>query len=139
MPTVTIAVNGLLENGDVFFSVDKNKPLTFSLGTSDLPPTVEEALETMKVGEVRKVKVTPEEGYGARQKDLLQTIENEELIKRLNPIPGMVVSLRANTDGEEQIIPATVLEVNEGSITVDYNHPLAGHDLTYELELLKKE
>jgi FKBP-type peptidyl-prolyl cis-trans isomerase 2 len=139
MPTVTIAVNGLLENGDVFFSVDKNKPLTFSLGNSDLPPTVEEALETMKVGEVRKVKVTPEEGYGARQKDLLQTIENEELIKRLNPIPGMVVSLRANTDGEEQIIPATVLEVNEGSITVDYNHPLAGHDLTYELELLKKE
>lgn len=139
MPTVTIAVNGLLENGDVFFSVDKNKPLTFSLGNSDLPPTVEEALETMKVGEVRKIKVTPEEGYGARQKDLLQTIENEELIKRLNPIPGMVVSLRANTDGEEQIIPATVLEVNEGSITVDYNHPLAGHDLTYELELLKKE
>ena len=139
MSTVTIAVNGLLENGDVFFSVDKNKPLTFSLGNSDLPPTVEEALEAMEVGEVRKVKVTPEEGYGARQKDLLQTIENEELIKRLNPTPGMVVSLRANKDGEEQIIPATVIEVNEGSITVDYNHPLAGHDLTYELELLKKE
>ncbi|MCK9174401.1 MAG: FKBP-type peptidyl-prolyl cis-trans isomerase [Desulforhopalus sp.] len=139
MPTVTIAVNGLLDNGEVFFSVNKKNPLTFSLGSSDLPPTVEDALEEMKVGEVRKVKVTAEEGYGARQKDLLQTIESEDLIKKLNPTPGMVISLRADKDGEEQSIPATVIEVNEGSITVDYNHPLAGHNLTYELELLKKE
>ncbi|MBM9519844.1 FKBP-type peptidyl-prolyl cis-trans isomerase [Desulforhopalus vacuolatus] len=139
MSTVTIAVNGLLDNGKVFFSVDRNTPLTFSLGNSDLPPTVEQALEEMKAGEVRKVKVTPVEGYGVRQKDLLQTIENKELIKRLNPAPGMMVSLRADKDGTEQSIPATVIEVNEDSFTVDYNHPLAGHNLTYELELLKKE
>ena len=134
--TVTIAVIGKLDNGEVFFDASNEKPLTVQLGNNDLPPSVESVIDTMSVGEMRKVRVTPEEGYGARQKDLLQTIDSEEMVKNLKPVPGMLLTLRAEKDGVEQNIPATVIEVNGTEVTVDYNHPLAGHSLTYDIVVL---
>ncbi len=90
----------------------------------------------MEIGETRKIRVPPEEGFGYRQKDLVQTIESDEIIKKLNPQPGMILSLKVNKDNTEQKIPATVMEVTSSAITVDYNHPLSGHHLTYDLTLI---
>lgn len=137
--TVLIAVTGKLDNGEIFYNVPENKPLSVTLGNSDLPPTLEAVITTMNPGESRKVRVPPEEGYGARQKNLLQTIDSQEMIDRLNPVPGMIISLKAEKDGETQSIPATVIKVEESVITVDYNHPLAGHHLTYDITLLDRK
>ncbi len=136
--TVLIAVVGKLDNGEVFYTVPEDKPMRVALGSNDLPPTVENALRSMNTGEVRKIRVPPEEGYGARQKDLLQTIDNQEMVNRLQPKPGMILSLKAEKEGETQAIPATVMSVEGSVVTVDYNHPLAGHHLNYEITLLKK-
>ncbi len=137
--TVLIAVVGKLDNGEVFYTVPADKPMSVSLGSSDLPPTVENALRSMNAGETQKIRVPPEEGYGARQKDLLQTIDSQEMVDRLQPKPGMILSLKAEKEGETQSIPATVMSVEGSVVTVDYNHPLAGHHLTYEITMLKKE
>jgi FKBP-type peptidyl-prolyl cis-trans isomerase SlpA len=134
--TVTLAFIGKLDNGDIFISMDEKEPLNTQIGNSDLPPTVEQELLKMTVGELRKVRVPPEEGFGPRQKDLLQTIDNQQMIDTLQPKPGMVLSLKIDKDGVEQKVPATVISVEGSQVTVDYNHPLAGHHLTYELKLL---
>jgi FKBP-type peptidyl-prolyl cis-trans isomerase 2 len=133
---VTIAFTGKLDNGEVFISVEEQDPLRTQIGNNDLPPTVEEALCQMTVGERRKIRVPPEEGFGPRQKDLLQTIDNQNMIDTLQPKPGMVLALKIDKDGVEEKVPATVISVEGSKVTVDYNHPLAGHHLTYELTLL---
>ena len=90
----------------------------------------------MTIGERRKIRVPPEEGFGPRHKDLLQTLDNQNMVDTLQPKPGMVLSLKIDKDGTEEKVPATVISVEGSQITVDYNHPLAGHHLTYELTLL---
>jgi FKBP-type peptidyl-prolyl cis-trans isomerase 2 len=133
---VTLAFTGKLDNGEIFISVEEQDPLRTRIGNSDLPPTVEEALLQMTVGEHRKIRVPPEEGFGPRQKALLQTIDNQNMIDTLQPKPGMVLALKIEKDGVEEKVPATVISVEGSRVTVDYNHPLAGHHLTYELTLL---
>lgn len=135
--TVVVAFTGTLDNGEVFYLVEKDEPMSLVLGESSIPPTLEDAVSKMTVGEKQKVRVPPEEGYGPRQKELVQTIDSPEMVKNLQPKPGMIVSLKANKDGEEHDVPATVIEVDGTKVTVDYNHPLAGHHLNYTIELLE--
>jgi FKBP-type peptidyl-prolyl cis-trans isomerase 2 len=137
--TVVLAVTGTLDNGEVFYTVEKDDPMRIVIGESSLPPTLEQTVCKMSAGETQKVRVPPEEGYGPRQKDLLQTIDNETLVNKLQPKPGMIVSIKATKDGEERDVPATVIEVEGTKVTVDYNHPLAGHHLNYSIQLLAIE
>jgi FKBP-type peptidyl-prolyl cis-trans isomerase 2 len=134
--TVTLAFLGKLDNGEIFISVQEQEPLQTRIGNSDLPPTVENELIQMTVGESRKIRIAPEEGFGPRQKELIQTIDSQTMVDALQPKPGMILSLKVDKDGQEEKVPATVISVEGSQVTVDYNHPLAGHHLTYELKLL---
>lgn len=134
--TVVLAFTGTLDNGEVFYTAKKDKPMSVNIGDSSLPPTLEDAVCKMSVGDTQKVRVPPEEGYGPRQKDLVQTIDSEAMVNKLQPKPGMIVSLKATKDGEETDVPATVIKVEGFNVTVDYNHPLAGHHLNYNIELI---
>lgn len=138
---VIICYVGKLDNGEEFATITKEEPFKAILGESELPPTLEEAIRGLKVGETTSVRVPPEEGYGPRQKLLVQEIENKEFIERVQPKPGLIITLNAQKeDGAEPVpVPATVMEVNGDIVTVDYNHPLAGHHLTYEVTLLDTE
>ena len=133
---VTLTFIGTLDNGEQFMVRDSEDPITITIGESDLPPSVENGIIGLMEGQTRKITVSPDEGYGARQKNLLQVINNKEIIERLNPRPGMIISLTAQRDGEDIQVPATVMEVNEDGILIDYNHPLAGHNLTYQITIL---
>lgn len=133
--TVTLTFIGTLDNGEEFMIRDESHPLTVTIGESDLPPTVENGLIGLKEGESRKIVVDPDEGYGPRQKDLLQTINNKDFIKRVKPKPGMIIHLNTTREGEDVKVPATVMEVSDESVVIDYNHPLAGHNLTYNVTI----
>ena len=91
--TITITYKGKLDNGEVFKSVDENSPFTLRLGNQELPPTVENALIGHSVGDTIKVRVSPEEGYGGRQKLLVQKINKKSLGDTIVPKPGMILSL----------------------------------------------
>jgi len=133
--TIVLAYTGSLGNGEIFVEVKDGA--TLSLGKSELPPTVENALIGMAVGESRTVRVSPEEGYGMRQKALLQTIRRENLPPSIVPKPGMVLGLNVVKSGVNVQVPATVMEVSGDTVLIDYNHPLAGHQLIYKLRPLR--
>ena len=133
--TVSLFYKGKLDNGETFQIVEKKEPLMVKIGNSDIPPTLEQTIMEMNIGDSRKIRVPPDEGFGVRQKDLVQVIDSKEMVKNINPKPGMILSLKVEKEGVEQKIPATVIEVADSKITVDYNHPLAGHHLTYHLTL----
>lgn len=134
--SVKLTFVGTLDNGQEFMVRDNSDPLTITVGESDLPPTIENGIIGLGVGEKSKLTVDFEEGYGPRQKSLLQTISNKEIIERLNPKPGMIVYLNTEREGQEVQVPATVIELNDEGLVIDYNHPLAGHNLTYEITIV---
>ncbi len=135
--TIKIIYTGKLDNGEVFKIVDEEAPLILKMGNHELPPTLESALVGLKAGQNRKVRVPPEEGYGERQKLLVQKISKQSLGDKITPKPGMILSLKVSKDGEEHQVPATVMKIENDTIEIDYNHPLAGHHLTYDVSILE--
>lgn len=133
--TIVLAYTGTLDNGEVFTEAPDG--MTIPLGQNELPPTVEKALIGMTAGESRTVRVPPEEGYGIRQKELLQTIGHNSLPPSIVPKPGMILGLNVVKDGVNVQVPATVMEVKSDTVLIDYNHPLAGHHLNYTLRPLR--
>ncbi len=134
--SVTLIYTGKLDNGEVFSSITEDQPLIAQIGNLELPPSLEEAILGMKIGDSTTVRVPPEEGFGIRQKKLLQTITSEEMIKKIKPTPGMILSLKVDKEGAEHQVPATVISVTGDEMLVDYNHPLAGHHLSYTVTII---
>ena len=134
--SVTLAFVGKLDNGTIFIEVTGENPLQVTLGQSELPPTVEMEIVGMQPGESKKIRVDPDEGFGPRLKDLLHEVPLKNFTDII-PAPGMLLSQTIERDGVEQQVPATIMEVTEEHVIIDYNHPLAGHHLTYELSVLQ--
>ena len=133
---VKISFAGKLDSGEVFMDVPPENPITITLGNSELPPTVENAVIGMKKGESKEIRVSPDEGYGHRTKDLLHEVPKKVFGDKIAPKPGMIVSQKIEKDGKQHEVPATVIEVKDQHVVIDYNHPLAGHHLTYSLTVL---
>jgi FKBP-type peptidyl-prolyl cis-trans isomerase 2 len=133
---IAIAFTGKLDNGEIFIEVTPDKPMTVKLGESELPPTLELGVIGLKKGEKKKIRVSPDEGYGPRLKNLLHELDKERFSNRIEPKPGMILSQKVERDGVEQQVPVTVIEVKDDKVVLDYNHPLAGHHLTYDLEII---
>lgn len=134
--TITITFTGKLDNGAVFIEVPSARPMKIKVGDSELPPSVEMAVVGMKKGESKKIRVAPDEGYGPRLKDLLHEVPRTTFADRIDPKPGMVLSQKVEKDGVEERVPVTIIEIRDDVVVLDYNHPLAGHHLTYELTVV---
>ncbi len=132
--TVKLHYTGKLNDGQVFDSSLKREPLEVKLGEGRLIPGFEKGLVDMKVNEKKTITIPKEEAYGDVQKELFQKIPNENLPKEIKPEVGMGL-MSKNPDGSERQL--RVADVKDGFIIVDANHPLAGQDLTFELELLE--
>lgn len=133
--TVTISFTATLETGEIVEQIKKEKPRSYTLGQGKLFPAVEITLLGMKSGTSRTVTIDPEDAYGTHHKDLVHTISRSNFGNKLNPKPGMILSLALEKDGQEHQVPATVISVNNEQVTVDYNHPLAGKKITYTILL----
>jgi FKBP-type peptidyl-prolyl cis-trans isomerase 2 len=137
--TVAISYTGKLANGQIFASATDAEPMIVTIGNNELPPSLESALVGMEVGGEKKVVLEPDEGYGPRMKDLTQTIDASVFNERIKPHVGLILSLKAEHEGVETMIPATIVQIDGSEITVDYNHPLAGHNLTYTVRIVRIE
>lgn len=131
---VKVHYTGKLTNGEVFDSSLEREPLEVQLGQGQLIPGFEKGLVDMEVNEKKTITIPKEEAYGEVQKELFHKIEKEQLPDSIKPEVGMGLVAR-NEDGTERQL--RVAQVNEDSIVVDANHPLAGQDLIFELELLE--
>ena len=132
--TVKLHYTGKLGDGQIFDSSLEREPLEVKLGEGRLIPGFEKGLVDMKVKEKKTITIPKEEAYGEVQKELFQKVPNENLPPEIKPEVGMGL-MSKNADGSERQL--RVADVKDDFIIVDANHPLAGQDLIFELELLE--
>lgn len=131
--TVKIHYTGKLEDGTVFDTSADGEPLEFTLGEGRVIPGFEEGVEGMEVGETRTISFPPDKGYGDHSSDLVFEVDRSNLPPDMDPEVGDQLALQS-ADGEK--VAVTVSETSESSVTLDANHPLAGQELTFEVELV---
>ncbi|WP_228851805.1 FKBP-type peptidyl-prolyl cis-trans isomerase [Aegicerativicinus sediminis] len=132
--TVKVHYTGKLKDGQVFDSSLEREPLEVTIGQGMLIPGFEKAIIGMEPNEKKTVEISKSEAYGEVHKELFHEVKKEQLPPDIKPELGMRLSSRSN-DGQEHSF--TITEVREDSIIVDGNHPLAGKDLIFELELVE--
>ena len=131
---VRVHYKGKLSNGQEFDSSFEREPLKVELGKGQLIPGFEKGLLDMEVNQKKTITIKKEEAYGEVNKELFQKVPNANIPETIDPKEGMEL-VATGQDGSEQKL--RVAEVNEDHIIVDANHPLAGHDLEFELELVE--
>jgi peptidylprolyl isomerase len=132
--TVRIHYTGTLDDGAEFDSSSGRDPLEFALGGGQVIPGFDKAVDGMAIGENKTVTIPPGEAYGERHEQLVQEVPKNALPEEIDPAVGMHLQSRSP---EGQVMNLVVTEVAEASITVDGNHPLAGHALTFDIELVE--
>lgn len=133
--TVKVHYTGKLEDGQVFdSSVERGEPIKFTMGQGEWIPGFEKGLIDMKVKEKKTVHIPKEDAYGTTREELVHEVPKSQLPEDIKPEVGMgLVSKTQN--GED--INLVVKDVKEDTIVGDGNHPLAGKDLTFELEVVE--
>ena len=132
--TVKIHYTGTLDDGSQFDSSAGRDPLEFTLGSGQVIPGFDSAVEGMAIGESKKVNIPAEDAYGPRHEQMIQEVPRSALPEDVEPQVGMGLQAR-RPDGA--MLDLTITEVGEENITVDGNHPLAGQALNFELELVE--
>ena len=132
--TVRVHYTGKLSNGQIFDSSLEREPLEITLGQGMLIPGFEKGVVNMKVNEKKTITIPVTEAYGEVQKELFHEVKRDQLPQDMTPEVGMGLASR-NPDGSE--VQFRVAEVHEEHIIIDANHPLAGQDLTFDLELVE--
>jgi len=133
---VKVHYTGTLDDGTQFDSSRGRDPIEFEMGAGTVIPGFEAGVREMEVGETRKIRIPAEEAYGPHREELVMEFERDRLPPDLEPEVGMTLEMRG-PDG--RAFPVRVIAVNEKTITLDANHPLAGKALNFELELVSVE
>lgn len=131
--TVKVHYTGTLDNGEIFDSSINRDPLQFTLGQGQLIPGFEKAVIGLGVGDVTTANIPSTEAYGEHNPQMEITIEKAQLPEGMEPEVGLQLQLN-QPDG--QPIPCQVTKVEGEQVTIDANHPLAGKDLTFNIEIV---
>jgi peptidylprolyl isomerase len=130
---ISVEYTGTLKNGDIFDSSHGRKPLEIHMGAGQMIPGFETQLMGMALNEKKVFTLDPEDAYGPRDADLMQSIPRSEVPPEMDVKVGMIVGLRSS-DGNRT--PALIAELNDEQVTLDLNHPLAGESLTFDIEVV---
>lgn len=131
---VKVHFTGKMENGDVFASSQGNEPLEFNIGDGTVLPGVDIAVVGMAQGEKKTITLPPSDGFGEQNESLVLVVDRSHFPEGFEPKEGMELQLPQPDGG---IVFLKILQVMDGKIKLDANHPLAGKTLTFELELLE--
>ena len=132
--TVAVHYTGKLADGSVFDTSKDRDPLQFVLGQRRVIPGFDKAIAGMSPGEKKTAKIPADDAYGPRRPELIVEFARERIPPDLSPEIGQ--QLQVQTAAGEAI-PAVVIEASDSAVTLDANHPLAGQDLTFEIELVE--
>ena len=126
--------SGSLADGTTFDSSEGRAPLEFELGSGQIIPGLDEAMHGMEQGEKKQVVIPPEQAYGDRDPARIQAVPREQIPAEIPVEPGTQLQMQT-PDG--QAIPVMVTEATEEQVTIDANHPLAGQELTFDVEIVE--
>lgn len=129
--TVKVHYTGRLEDNTVFDSSTNREPLEFEVGSQQVIEGFDSAVIGLNKGDKTTVTITPEKGYGQLREDLIQEVPRNQV-----PQDVQVGSQLQGVNQTGQPFVVTVTEVTENSVTIDANHPLAGKNMTFEIEVI---
>jgi FKBP-type peptidyl-prolyl cis-trans isomerase SlyD len=121
-----------LEDGAVVDSSEDREPLKYLQGQGQIIPGLEQELYGMAVGDEKSVAVEPAQGYGEKDPSAVQVVPNEAFPPDLEPAPGMRLQMR---DEQGRVFEAFVVEVRSDDVVLDFNHPLAGQTLHFDVKI----
>lgn len=130
---VKVHYTGSFDDGTVFDSSKGEDPLEFTIGGGQVIPGFEDAIVGMGPGDAKRERIEPDRGYGDRHEELVFTVGREQLP------PGSEVEVGDMLEvgfGDGRTASVQVMNIDDESLTLDANHPLAGKTLTFELELV---
>jgi peptidylprolyl isomerase len=125
---------GKLDDGTIFDSSFDSDPLEFTIGEGHVIQGFEQAVVGMDLNETKTVKIPVDKAYGPHRDDLIVVVNRSQLPADSKPEIGEQLEGR-QPDGN--IVVATVIDVSDSSVTLDANHPLAGKDLTFDIQLVE--
>ncbi len=131
---VKVHYTGTLKDGTMFDSSVEREPLEFTIGEGRLLKDFEGAIVGMAVGDKKTIDIDAENAYGVYQDNLQMTVQRSQLPADMEPQVGMQLQ---TTLQEGHVVILVVKEILENDVVLDANHPLAGKDLTFELELME--
>ena len=140
---VRISFTGRLADGEIFDTTQEchdddcgceTGPLEFVIGDEEIISGLNEAVIGMSPGQQKTVRVEADRAFGQRDEELLMVVERSELPDDLDPQIGDTLAL-TDEDGED--FPVIVTALGEATVTLDANHPLAGEDISLEIEMLE--
>lgn len=121
-------------NNEVVDTTEGIEPITFIQGKGGIIPGLEKAIYGMKVGDTRKVTVSPAEGFGDTDPDAVVEVAKDEFPAEIPQQVGIEITVK-NEDDED--VDGVIVAVNSDSLTIDFNHPLAGKTLTFEVSVVE--
>lgn len=131
---VLVHLNLLLEDGSVAESSRANgKPAKFQLGDGSLSDAIEQQLLGLAVGDKKKFTIAASDGFGEHQTGLIQFRQRHEFPSDMEISEGIIIAFTLPNGAE---MPGVVREINGDSLTIDFNHPLAGKALTFDIEVV---
>ena len=131
--TVSVHYTGKLDDGSVFDSSRDGQPLEFKIGAGTVVPGFENAVSGMEEGQTITEKIPCDQAYGERRADLQMEVRRSDVPDNIELTVGRFLQLQT-PNGQAMRVQVAVMD--EESVTLDANHPLAGKDLTFEIELL---
>jgi len=130
---VTVHYIGKLENGEVFANSKVGEPFEFTIGKGEVIPGFEKGVIGMELGETKTITIPPEEAYGPRSEELLVDVSKSALPEDITPAIGEQLEI-PQKDGNP--IDVIITAMNEDTVTLDVNHPLAGITVTFNIQLI---
>ena len=132
--TVQVHYTGRLETGEQFDSSKERDPLQFTLGNGELIPGFENAVIGMNVGDVKTIQIPSQEAYGPYMEEMKMVVDRAKMPEELELKIGLNLTVRAS---DERRLTVKIVDIAEDTVTIDANHPLAGKDLVFDIELVK--
>ena len=132
--TVRVHYHGKLTSGDTFDSSEGREPLKFEVGGGMVIPGFDAGVTGMIIVEKKTILIPADEAYGPKQEDMIMEFPKDRFPADLVPEAGMQLNM---TNPQGQNFPVLIVEVKEEVVVLDANHPLAGEDLSFDLELVE--
>ena len=132
--TVKVHYHGRLTDGTTFDSSDGREPLEFEVGSGMVIKGFDDGVTGMAVGDKKTIQIPVEQAYGPKNPEMVIEFPLDQFPEGMKPEKGMRLNLNNN---EGQVFPVVIAEVQEDLVLLDGNHPLAGEDLVFDLELVE--
>ena len=132
--SVKVHYTGKMDDGTVFDSSVDREPLEFTIGENQVIPGFEDAIVGMLPDEPKTITIPADKAYGAHNPEMVVTVDKARFPENLEPQVGQQLQMRQE-QGQEIVVVVT--DVSESNVTLDANHPLAGKDLTFDLQLVE--